>query len=282
VVQAVNSSVSTYLPNSAISKINRGDPTVVVDAIFKEVFRISGIVHTNSEGYFDPTVGALRNAHGFGGTAPLREMDSRMLDSLGQLVGFDKIEILKDGTVKKTDPAIYIDFNAVAKGYAIDLIGGYFNKKKINNYLIELGGELLASGTNVLKQKPWAVGIETPNSAPGDRQVAETVALYDQGMAASGNYRKFRIDTLTGKKYVHTIDPLTGKAEESNVTSATIVAPTCALADAYATACMAMGFAKAVKMLEQTAAVEGYITYLDSLAQPRVFVTGGFKKLLHH
>ncbi|MGB0789615.1 MAG: FAD:protein FMN transferase, partial [Marinirhabdus sp.] len=228
------------------------------------------------------TVGALRNAHGFGGTAPLREMDSRMLDSLGQLVGFDKIEILKDGTVKKTDPAIYIDFNAVAKGYAIDLIGGYFNKKKINNYLIELGGELLASGTNVLKQKPWAVGIETPNSAPGDRQVAETVALYDQGMAASGNYRKFRIDTLTGKKYVHTIDPLTGKAEESNVTSATIVAPTCALADAYATACMAMGFAKAVKMLEQTAAVEGYITYLDSLAQPRVFVTGGFKKLLHH
>ncbi|MBV1924120.1 MAG: FAD:protein FMN transferase, partial [Flavobacteriaceae bacterium] len=116
VIYKVNKSVSTYMPKSDISKINNGDSTIVVDAIFKEVFRISEIVYTNSEGYFDPTIGVLRNAYGFGDVQPVEKIDATVLDSLRNFVGFKKVSLLKDGTIHKDYPEIYFDFNAVAKG----------------------------------------------------------------------------------------------------------------------------------------------------------------------
>jgi thiamine biosynthesis lipoprotein len=99
-------------------------------------------------------------------------------------------------------------------------------------------------------------------------------------MASSGNYRKFRIDSLTGKKYVHTLNPLTGSAEMSDVTSSTVIAPTCGVADAYATSFMALGLEKSKELLKSLPNVEAYLTYTDSLNQHRVFVTDGFKKLM--
>ena len=155
--------------------------------------------------------------------------------------GFNKVSITSEGTVKKEHPAIYFDFNAVAKGYGIDCIGRYLEAEGIKDYLIELGGEVLANGENRSKGKIWTAGVEAVDSDLEDRRSTVVVQLKNQAMAGSGNYRKFRVDTITGKKYVHTINPLTGLAFENDITSATVLAPTCGLADAYATACMALG-----------------------------------------
>ncbi|MFT5437586.1 MAG: thiamine biosynthesis lipoprotein [Ulvibacter sp.] len=280
VIQAVNKSVSTYMPKSDISKINGGDKTVVVDAIFEEVFRISETVYTNSRGYFDPTIGVLRNAYGFGDVKPIKTINTHVLDSLMQFVGFNKVAISGDGTVMKERPEIYFDFNAVAKGYGIDCIGVYLESQGVSNYLIELGGEILAKGTNSAKGKLWVVGIENVDSSLENREYATTIKLQDKGLASSGNYRKFRIDSLSGKKYVHTLNPLTGSAEQSDVTSATVVASSCGVADAYATAFMALGLEKSKDLLKVTAGIEAYLTYNDSFNVQQVFKTEGFTKLL--
>lgn len=278
VLYVINRSVSTYLPESDISKINRGDSTIVVDDIFKEVFQISEIVYVRSKGYFDPTVGVLRNAYGFGDQSPLKRMDGTVLDSLRNFVGFNKVGITDKGTVFKQNPEIYFDFNAVAKGYGIDCLGAFLEQRGITNYLIELGGELRSRGTNVEKLKPWAVGIEALDSELDQRSYVHVVTLKDEGMATSGNYRKFRIDSASGKKYVHTINPLTGLAEQSDVTSATVIAPTCGLADAYATAFMAMGFEKATALLNELKGVEAYLTYVDENYTSQWFATKGFQE----
>jgi len=269
--------VSIYLPKSDISKINRGDTSVVIDGIFEDNFNISYEVHKSTNGYFDPTIGVLRNAYGFGDTKPLEEIDSLTLDSLLQYVGFNKVKLTSENKIVKQYPEIYFDFNAVAKGYGIDQIGNYLESKGISHYLIELGGEILAKGKNLDKNKPWVVGIENVDSQLEDRSYSSIVSLQDEAMAASGNYRKFRIDSLTGKKYVHTLNPITGSAEKSDVTSATVIASTCAVADAYATAFMALGLEKSKEVLKSLNGIEAYLTYNDENNNEHVFVTEGFK-----
>lgn len=280
VIAAVNHSVSTYIPDSDISKINQGDSTVVVDSIFMEVFEISKEVNARTEGYFDPTIGVLRNAYGFGDVKPLKNIDSAALDSLMKFVGFQKVKINEDGTVRKVYPEIYFDFNAVAKGFGIDCLGRYLESNGVRDYLIELGGEILAKGKNLQKNQPWVVGIEAVDSKLEDRSFEATVELINVGMASSGNYRKFRIDSLTGKKFVHTLNPLTGSAEMSDVTSATVIAPTCGLADAYATSFMALGLEKSKNLLKNLPDIEAYLTFNDSLNNHQIFITDGFKKRL--
>ena len=280
VLYRVNKSMSTYIYKSDISKINRGDSTIVVDALFKDVWQISKLVHKNSFGYFDPTVGSLRNLYGFGDTPYLENINARVLDSARAFVGFNKVTIKKDGTVHKDNPDIYLDFNAVAKGYGIDCLGNMLSSYSITDYIIELGGEVLAKGKNISKNKPWTSGVEAIISDIDNRKVDVYFTLQDRGLAGSGNYRKYRIDDNTGKKYVHTINPLTGLAQQNNVTSATIIAPTCALADAYATACMAMGFQKAKAMLDRLENIDGYLTYLDANQAPQSYTTKGFENLI--
>ncbi|KAA3622778.1 MAG: FAD:protein FMN transferase [Flavobacterium sp.] len=280
VIHAVNRSVSTYMPQSDISKINKGDSTLVVDKIFKEVFILSEEVFMASEGYFDPTIGVLRNAYGFGDVKPLTEINEVTLDSLLTYVGFDKVTLTSEGTVKKQRPEIYFDFNAVAKGYGIDQLGAFLNSRGVTDYLIELGGEILAAGSNTYKGQAWVVGVESVDSQLEDRGYDALVKLTNEAMASSGNYRKFRIDPATGKKYVHTIDPLTGLAKESDLTSATVIASTCATADAYATAFMAMGLERSTSLLENSEELEAYLTYLDTTGAAAVYMTDGFRKKL--
>ena len=277
IVNAVNRSVSTYMADSDISKINNGDSTITVDTTFKDVFLLSNKIHKQTDGYFDPTIGVLRNAYGFGDVKPIKKIDSTTLDSLMQFVGFDKVQLTSENKIVKTNPQIYFDFNAIAKGYGIDLIGAYLSNNGVEHYLIELGGEILAKGKNLTKEELWLVGIEKVTSELDDRSYSETITLTNQAMASSGNYRKFRIDSLTGNKYVHTINPLTGKAEQSDVTSATVLAPTCAEADAYATSFMALGLEKSKAVLQKLPQVEAYLTYTDSLNQQKEYVTEGMK-----
>lgn|SRR5699024_1533700 len=263
IITAFNNSVSTYHPHSIISRINQGDSSVVVDTIFKHTFLMSKEIHKKTNGYFDPTIGVLRNAYGFGDTQPIQHIDESSLDSLMQMVGFDKVSLQEDGTIHKTHPNTYIDFNAIAKGYGVDEFARYLDSQGVSNYLIEIGGEMVARGINREKNNPWMVGIENINSELEDRTYHQIIPLQNVGLAASGNYRKFRIDEETGDKYVHTIDPLTGSAEQSDLTSATVLARTCAEADAYATAFMALGIEKSKELLKELEGVEAYFTYIS-------------------
>ena len=278
VLSKVNNSVSTYIPESDISKINSGNTTIIVDDIFIDNFNISAEVYEITGGFFDPTIGVLRNAYGFGDTNSTQEIDSLALDSMMKFVGFNKVKLTSENKIEKLYPEIYIDFNAVAKGYGIDLIGSYLDSKGVGNYLIELGGEILAKGKNVEKNKSWLVGIENVNL--NDKSFSSIIALENIAMATSGNYRKFRIDSLTGKKYVHTLNPITGSAAKSDITSATVLAPTCALADAYATAFMALGLENSKVILKNIDKIDVYFTYNDQNNEEQVFATEGLRNRL--
>ena len=278
VFRVINTSMSTYIPDSDISKINRGDSTLVVDTMFKEVFTLSQTIYYESEGYFDPTVGTLVNAWGFGpGTAI--EMDSTKVDSLLQYVGFDKVQLDSTGTISKEHPAIFFDFNAIAKGYAIDRLGAMLNARDITNYLVEVGGEVLTKGENRITKKEWTVGIDDPQIEEG-RALKKIISLKDRAMASSGNYRKFRVDSETGEKFVHTIDPKTGFTKNAKVLATSVVAGNCATADAYATAFMAMDLEDSKLLLKKHKELEAYIIYLDDDGETAEFMTPGFEVLI--
>lgn len=280
VVQVVNRSMSTYIPESDISKMNRGDSTIVVDAMFKDVFTLSRKIHSLTNGYFDPTVGGLRNAYGFGDTKPLAVIDSVTLDSMMRYVGFDKVALSPKGTIQKEYPEIYFDFNAIAKGYGIDRIAVFLQEENVSDFLIELGGELRAQGKHQLKDKSWTVGVESIDSSVENRQATVALRLENRSMAGSGNYRKNRIDSLTGKQYVHTINPLTGSAEKSTILSANVIAPTCAEADAWATAFMAMGLERSKEVLATQKEIDAYLVFSDGENSTGTYVTAGFEELI--
>ncbi|TVZ22059.1 thiamine biosynthesis lipoprotein [Dokdonia sp. Hel_I_63] len=274
VIYAVNKSMSTYLPDSDISKINRGDSTIVIDDMFKDVYSLSRKLNKATSGYFDPTVGTLRNAYGFGDTEALKVIDSTALDSLMKYVGWDKVTLSENDKIEKTYPEIYFDFNAVAKGYGVDRVGIFMNEEGYRNFLVDIGGEIVASGFNERKQESWIVGIENLDSPLEKRTHSVLVGLRDKAMAGSGNYRKNRIDETTGEQYVHTLNPLTGSAERSDVLSATIIAVDCATADAWATSCMAMGLDRAKEALKGQD-VEAYLVYDGG-----VYMTEGFEEYI--
>lgn len=278
VFQVLNKSMSTYIPSSDISRINQGDSTIVVDDMFEEVFDVSSRVHEASDGYFDPTIGVLADAWGFGPGERI-QLDSLRVDSLLGYVGWDKVQLNRDNTITKAHPSIRFDFNAVAKGYAIDRLGVMLDQKGIKNYLVEVGGEVLAKGTNLVSGKKWTVGIDDPQVETG-RQLKQIVSLKDVAMASSGNYRKFRVDPQTGEKYVHTIDPKTGYTKNSNVLATSVVAKTCAVADAYATTFMAMDLEASKKVLQDHEELEAYIIYLDNDGVTQEFFTPGFEALI--
>lgn len=278
VFRAVNQSLSTYLPTSAIAKINQGDTTVVVDAMFRAVFEISSAVHKASQGYFDPTIGVLANAWGFGPEASV-PLDSATVDSLLAYVGWNKVQLNHDNTIRKAHPAIRFDFNAVAKGYAIDRLGALLTAKGIEHYLVEVGGEVRAKGQNLRTQRQWTVGIDDPQ-AEANRRLKLVVFLHDRALASSGNYRQFWVDPATGERYGHTLNPKTGYPKTSSVLSASVVASSCAVADAYATAFMAMDLEDTQRLLKQQHTLEAYILYLDEEGETQAFITPGFARMV--
>lgn len=241
--KVVNSSMSTYMPGTIISKINR-DEDVIIDAHFENVFKASEMLYKTTNGIFDPTIGAVVNAWSFGPKGEIKALDSLKIDSLMHSVGFHKVNIDKN-KVKKKHPNTQIDFNAIAKGYAVDVIAAFLTSKKCSNFLVEIGGELRAKGINAEKQKPWKVGIDKPNFE-GTQSVFKAINLKDKAMATSGTYRKFKVDK-NGKRYAHIIDAKTGYPSKSKILSVSVIANNCMIADGYATAFQAMGI-EAVKL----------------------------------
>ena len=265
----VNKSLSTYMPTSDISRINKGDSTVVVDSLFIEVFQKSKRIYKETKGYFDPTVCGLVNAWGFGYKKGKKDLDSLEVRNLMNYVGFDKVT-LNTGKIQKNKQKLCLDFNSIAKGYGIDVIGRFLEAQNIKNYLIEIGGEIRVKGKSK-KGKSWKVAIDDPNS-DGTRSMSRFVELNNQSMASSGNYRKFRIGK-NGQKYVHTINPKTGFAIESNLLSATVYGDfDCADVDAYATAFMAMGLEKTKSFLKEYPKIKVSLIYVDKSKKIKEFL----------
>ena len=244
---SINKSLSTYIPTSDISRINRGDTTVLVDDYFIEVFNKSKRIFKETNGYFDPTVGNLVNAWGFGPKKEKNDLSEREVIQQMRFVGFQKVK-LQGRKVKKESDSIYLDFNSIAKGFAIDVIGRFLESENIESYLVEIGGEIRTRGKKE-NASPWVIKLVNPlHKNELDR--FKKLNLSNKSMATSGNYRKFRIAD-NGEKYVHTINPKTGYALESNLLSASVISNLdCADVDAYATSFMAMGLEKSRKFLE--------------------------------
>lgn len=267
ILQVIDLSMSTYIDNSLISKINRGE-NLPIDPHFEKVFSASFDIYLQSKGAFDPSIGQLINAWGFGKKENHTPPTQKQIDSLLALTGMDKVHYIdtpRGAFIRKDNPNIQLNFNAIAQGYTSDVIAEYFLSKQISNFIVEVGGELVIHGRNTLKNKPWRIGIDNPLQKPDeDREVIATVELTDCGLATSGNYRKLWTDSLTGQKYVHTINPKTGRPQPSNLLSATVIAPSAMLADGYATTLMALGgIEKAKDFLAQHKELKAVLLYSD-------------------
>lgn len=270
-------SLSTYIPNSIISKINRDEP-VEVDGFFLENFKISQKVYEDTNGLFDPTIGVLVNAYGFGPSKQSIEWKENSLDSLLQLVGFDKIR-LNNNRIAKKHYGMYFDFNAVAQGYAVDVLVAHLKSKGIENALVEIGGEIFALGQNLESKKPWTTGIDDPLQNPEDgRKLIATLLQKDMGLATSGNYRKIKTDSITGQKFVHIIHPKTGLATKTSILSATVLAKTTAEADAYATATMLMEPKKLMEFYNQRPQLLAFVVYEEN-GKIKIFESEGLKAI---
>jgi len=270
-------SLSTYQPSSLISRINADVPGVSPDSLFTAVFNASVQIWNESEGAFDITVAPVVNAWGFGFTEPA-DVDSALIDSLLQYVGMNMVR-LENGLVVKEKKGIMFDVNAIAQGYAVDVIAEFLEEQGLKNYLVEIGGEVRTKGRNS-RGEPWRVGIDKPIDGlqlPGV-QIEAVVSLSGKAMATSGNYRRYY--EKNGVKYSHTIDPKTGYPVQHNLLSASVVADDGMTADGFATAFMVLGLEKSIKLLEKRTDLDAYLIYNDESGAYRVFYTKGLKKLL--
>ena len=253
-LQAVDASLSPFNKKSIISHINNNE-CFYVDTLFAEVFRNAEIIYTESHGAFDPTVAPLVNAWGFG-FKQSGNITSYTIDSLQSLVGLHHVT-LKDGFITKNDPRIMLDFSAIAKGYGSDRVAHVLDSCGIQNYMVEIGGEIVIKGHNK-KGKPWGIGINKPidDSLSTNQELQTVLRLTDCAIATSGNYRNYYYKD--GIKYAHTIDPRTGYPVQHSLLSATVIADNCMRADALATAFMVLGADSAIAYCERHPEIEGY------------------------
>jgi len=264
VLKEVNVGVNHYDPNSILSKFNQAVSNwqVTEDASHQHFYtnlKAAKEIYEVTSGAFDPTIMPLVNYWGFGYTAkkPVTNIDSIKVDSLLQLVGFDKIQIVPT-SIEKKSPSIQLDFSALAKGYGVDQVGRALEKKGIENYLVDIGGEVRAKGINK-KGIPWRLGINTPSADAAFTDYLAIIALENRSMATSGNYRNFY--EVNGIRYAHTLNPKTGYPELNRLLSVTVIADDCMMADGYATAFMTMGLESAFELAANTKELEAYFLY---------------------
>ena len=234
----IDMSMSTYKKTSIISRVNNND-SVQLDDHFKNVFGFSKKIYEITDGRFDPSIGLLVNYWGFGPEKFILDSKIDPNDQFTYLLsktGFNRFEIIDNKLSRPKDS--YIDFNAIAKGYAVDEVAEFLKNKQIDNFLVEIGGEINSSGINIDKNKPWLVAIDMPRF-DGDRSNYSSLELNNVSLASSGTYRKFKIDSM-GNRYAHIINPLTGYPTKTNILSVTVKASSCVEADAYATAIHSM------------------------------------------
>lgn len=277
---AFDMSLSTYREDSKISKINAGDSTVVVDDFFTETFKASNQIFKETNGLFDPTIGVLVNAYGFGPSHERKDLNQNQIDSLLNYVGFKKVTLNANKTISKLHKETYFDFNAIAQGYSVDVVVDFLKYKGIENGIVEIGGEIVGFGKNTIDAKNWIIGIDDPLQKPEERTLIAKIKIENLGMATSGNYRKVITDSITGEKFVHTINPKTGKSQKGNILSATVLATTCKMADGYATAFMVMDIKQGIEFATNHPELYVLLIYRDENNKVQQFETDNFKDLV--
>ncbi len=275
IFRAVDRSVNLWVDSSVICKVNRNEE-VELDSIFVDNFRIAQEAARLSGGYFDPTISPIVAAWGFSAKTG-DSITPQLIDSLKQLVDYRKVRI-ENGKVVKENPAMQLDFNAIAQGYTSDMIASFLESRGISNYLVDTGGEIMAKG-NKPDGKPWIVGIEKPAENWDSEQVVQTrIALRDKGLVTSGSTRKYV--ERNGKRYSHCIDPTTGYPVEHQLLSATVLAENSVWADALASICMVMGMERSLETIEAMDGVEAYYIFVNAESELETFATEGFDALI--
>ncbi len=272
-IAVVNQSMSTYQEDSNISKVNRNESNVV-DSHFKTVFMASKKIHQLTDGVFDPTVGAVVNAWDFGPGGKIQSLDSLKIDSLMRSVGLYKVKI-NGLEVIKENPDTFLDFNAIAKGYGVDLISEFLEAKHIENYLVEIGGEIRCKGYNTQKGKTWMIGIDTPNFEGIRESPLKAISLENAAMATSGTYRKFKLDDY-GNRYAHIINTRTGYPSKTNVLSVSVIASDCMTADAFATALQAMRMDKIKAFVKKMPELKAFVIFENEENELETLSLNGF------
>ena len=269
----VDFSLSPFNEQSIITAINNNQD-VTPDKMFMDVFQLAMDISRETNGAFDITVAPLVNAWGFGfksGEKPT----AGQVDSLRQIIGYQKVSV-ENGKIRKQDPRMMLDCSAIAKGYGTDVVARFLRSRGVKNYMVEVGGEIITSGVNP-ERLPWRVGVIKPDddSLNVSHELQTVLNVTDIAMATSGNYRRFYYKN--GKKYAHTIDPATGYPVQHNILSATVLAKTCAMADAYATSFMVMGLDGAQKVLERHPELMAYFIYDDGQGKNAVWFSPSLK-----
>lgn len=282
----INSQVNTYDSTSLISRFNREKSLEISSGLaphFMLNYSVARDIYETTDGYFDPTVMPLVYYWGFGKRKiAVQQSDEAKIKQLLATTGFEKteMEVLKDGTIyiyKVNSPETQLDFSAIAKGYGVDAVAKLLRDKGVENYLVEIGGETVTLGKNP-SGKIWTLGINTPAEGTNpNTDFKALIELENKAIATSGNYRNYY--EVNGKKYAHTINPKTGYPEMSNLLSASVVVEDCMVADAYATAFMAMGLEKAWELVRKQEGMEAYFIYDDN-GEMKVKATDGFQKLI--
>ncbi len=276
-LQLFDGSLSMFNDTSTISRVNRNED-IRTDTLFSNVIRRSLEISQATDGCFDITVAPLVNIWGFGFKQDV-EPDSATIDSLMQMVGYDKIQLTPDGRVLKQDPRTMLDCSAIAKGYAVDIIASLLRRKGISNYMVDIGGEVDVAGHNP-DGEVWHIGINKPqdDSLSVNSELQTILAVSGVGIATSGNYRNFYYKG--GRKYAHTIDPHTGYPVQHSILSATVIASDCMSADAYATSFMVMGLDKAREFLSRHSGIDAYLIYSGDNGEYEVYMSDGMKRYI--
>lgn len=267
---------SSYEEESTISKVNKND-NVKLEPEFIACFERAMEISEITNGAFDITAGSLINAWGFGFDEK-RKMTPGIVDSLKQFTGYKKIHI-NNNAIQKDIAEIQIDMNAISKGFTSDLIANFLKEKKCENYMVEIGGEVVAKGKNE-KRKTWTIGISKPDESllVSSNELQAIIQLPDLAMATSGNYRNFYVED--GVKYAHTIDPKSGYPVQHSLLSATVLADDCMTADAFATAFMVLGMDLGVEIARQVGEIEIYFIYADDNGNNQIYMSENFGQYL--
>jgi len=270
-------SLSTYNPKSIISQINQNVDSVRTDAFFDEMYKMARSVSEKTNGAFDITVAPLVNAWGFGSGDQKRDKDPD-LSKILPIIGYQKIK-LENSKIIKQNPQIKLDASALAQGLSTDVISRLLEENGCMEYMVEIGGEVMCKGLNPKGEK-WKIGIDKPIDDPsnGSQEFQTIVSLSNVAINTSGNYRQFYY--RDGKKYAHEIDPRSGYPVVHNLLSATVTAPNCMQADAYATAFMILGVDSAMQICKSIPDMDCYLIYVDKDGKNQVIYTDGFKKYL--
>ncbi len=275
-LKKVDNSLSPFNKQSIITRVNQNEETEL-DSFFVHVFHLAQQISEETGGTFDITVAPLVNAWGFG-FKQSTGVEPHVIDSLHNIIGYRKVA-LEDGRIVKEDPRLMLDCSAIAKGFGVDAVARLLEKKGIQNYMVNIGGEVVVRGKNP-RMNNWQIGINKPieDSLSMNQELQTVLAISNVGMATSGNYRNFYYKG--GKKFAHTIDPRTGYPVEHSLLSATVIAKDCATADAYATSFMVMGLDSARAFCNAHPELDAYFICDGEGDSYEIFHTDGMKKYI--